>query len=96
MASSYPDQWQCERTLPECMQYMLDNQICCDVTFIVGAEREEVHAHKFVLISRSPVFHAMFEGPLAEKGKVELPDVEKDAFLVFLRLVILYEKSKKS
>ena len=41
------------------------------VTFIVGAEHEEVHAHKFVLISHSPVFHAMFEGPLAEKGKVE-------------------------
>ena len=79
--------WQCDRNLPKCLEYMLDKQIICDVTFIMGAEHEEVHAHKFVLISRSPVFYAMFEGPLAEKGKVELPDVEKDIFLVFLRYV---------
>ena len=67
------------------MEYMLDYQIACDVTFIVGAEREEVHAHKFMLISRSPVFHAMFEGPLAEKGKIEVPDVDKNIFHTFLR-----------
>ena len=67
------------------MEYMLVNQINCDVTFIVGSEHEEVHAHKLILISRSPVFHAMFEGPLAEKGEVEMPDVERDTFLVFLR-----------
>ena len=85
MATSNPDHWQCVRTLPQCLEYMLDNQVACDVTFIVGTEREEVHAHKFVLISRSPVFNAMFEGPLAEEGKVELPDLEKDVFLMFLR-----------
>ena len=85
MASSDVEHWQCDRTLPQCMEYMLDHQIACDVTFIVGMERKEVHAHKFMLISRSPVFHAMFEGPLAEKGKVELPDVEKNIFFTFLR-----------
>ena len=85
MASSNPEDWQCDKTLPKCMEYMLKNQIACDVTFTVGAEHEEVHAHKFILISRSPVFLAMFECPLAEKGKVDLPDVEKDVFLVFLR-----------
>ena len=85
MASSDVEHWQCDRTLPQCMEYMLDHKIAYDVTFIVGAEREEVHAHKFMLISRSPVFHAMFEGPLAEKGQVELPDVKKNIFYTFLR-----------
>ena len=85
MASSDVDHWQCDKTLPQCMEYMLDNQVACDVTFIVGAERETVHAHRFMLISRSPLFHAMLEGPLAEKGMIELPDVEKETFEEFLR-----------
>ena len=65
---------------------MLNHQIACDVTFIVGApaEHEEVHTRMFMLISCSPVFHAMFEGPLAEKRKVELPDLGKDIFYTFL------------
>ena len=85
MTSSDIEQWQCNKTLSQCLEYMLEHQISCDVTFLVGEGREEVRAHKFVLISRSPVFYAMFDGPLAEKGKVEIPDAEKDIFLLFLR-----------
>ncbi|KAK3106118.1 hypothetical protein FSP39_013095 [Pinctada imbricata] len=87
MASSDVEHWQCNKTLPQCMTYMLDNEIMCDVTFLLGEERQEVHAHKYMLASRSPVFHAMLEGPMAERGKIEIPDIEKDIFHVFLRYV---------
>ncbi|KAK3105759.1 hypothetical protein FSP39_005002 [Pinctada imbricata] len=87
MASSDAEHWQCDKTLPQCMTYMLDNQIFCDVTFLLGEERLEVHAHKYMLASRSPVFHAMLDGPMAERGKIEIPDIEKDIFDVFLRYV---------
>lgn len=40
---------------------MLQNQIGCDVEFIVGEQNEAIKAHKVVLASRSPVFFAMFD-----------------------------------
>ena len=85
MASSDVEHWQCNKTANKCMEYMLQHQISCDVTFLVGAEREEVRAHKFMLISRSPVFYAMLDGPLAEKAAIEIPDIDKDIFMTFLR-----------
>ncbi|KAK3106667.1 hypothetical protein FSP39_024838 [Pinctada imbricata] len=87
MASSDVEHWQCDKTLPQCMTHMLENEIMCDVTFLLGEQRLEVHAHKYMLASRSPVFHAMLDGPMAERGKIEIPDIENGVFDVFLRYV---------
>ena len=55
--------WQSEKTLAECMRYMLDNEILTDVCFEVGppdGATVDIRAHKLILISRSPVSEAMF------------------------------------
>ena len=45
-------------------------------------------AHKFVLMSRSPVFFAMFEGPMKEKSdEIAITDIEGEPFRQFLRSV---------
>jgi hypothetical protein len=65
---------------------MFEHEIACDVTFVVGPTKDTVHAHKYVLISRSPVFYAMFCGPMAESGgDVVIPDVDLRAFRSLLR-----------
>jgi len=67
------DDWQNDLTLSESNRYMLENQLDCDVWFTLlpsgGAVGEElpvtVGSHRYVLVSRSPVFFAMLSGPLA-------------------------------
>jgi len=67
------DDWQNDLTLTESNRYMLENQIDCDVWFTLlpsgGAAGEElpvtVGSHRYMLVSRSPVFYAMLSGPLA-------------------------------
>ncbi|KAK3092755.1 hypothetical protein FSP39_006909 [Pinctada imbricata] len=84
--TSHTDQdWQCDKTLQECMASMLDKEIMCDVTFLMGEEGHEVNAHKYVLVSRSPVFQAMLDGAMAERGKIKITDIDKDTFQVFIR-----------
>lgn len=81
--------WQCDKDLRDCMNYVFSNRLFSDVTILVGsnADREEVHAHKLVLMARSPVFHACFKGPLAVKEQLVITDIEKRIFEEFLRLV---------
>jgi len=72
--------WQSDLALTESNRYMLDNQVDCDVWFTllpsggataVGDGDEvllapvTVGAHRYMLVSRSPVFYAMLSGPLA-------------------------------
>ncbi|XP_063438762.1 BTB/POZ domain-containing protein 2-like isoform X2 [Mytilus trossulus] len=57
----------------------------CDVTLRVGDERTPIKAHKYMLSSRSSVFHTMFEGSLPEKGDIIIPDVDKDTFRDILK-----------
>ncbi|KAK3102024.1 hypothetical protein FSP39_008199 [Pinctada imbricata] len=77
--------WQYTKTLPECLLRMFEEEIACDVTFLIGQDTHEVMAHKVILISRSPVFYSMLEGPLAEKGKITITDIDKESFIEFLR-----------
>ncbi|KAL5018894.1 hypothetical protein ScPMuIL_004616 [Solemya velum] len=78
--------WQTGKTLPECTQYMLEHEIACDVTFLLGETKEQVRAHKVFMISRSPVFSAMFCGPLAEtQDLIPIPDIEPEVFRILLR-----------
>lgn len=85
-ALAISDDWKMRTTLMECNRYMLENKVACDVNFILGTEGQKVTAHKYVLISRSPVFHAMFYGPVADQSdEIHVPDIEPEVFLLFLR-----------
>ena len=77
--------WQCEKRLGESLAVTFDNQLLCDVSFNVGKTRETVRAHKVILVSRSPTFYAQFLGPLAERGTIDIQDIEEDIFRDFLR-----------
>src|SRR5882672_5652138 len=61
-----------------------EKKMNCDVEFIVGDKKELIPAHKFELASGSPVFNAMFNGDLAEDGKIVVPDIEPNVFRVIL------------
>lgn len=85
--------WRTGKNWAERYMYMLDNQIGCDVTFCLG-EDKKIAAHKFILISRSAVFEAMFCGSLAEKCStkvIKIPDVEEDIFMAFLKFMYMSE-----
>src|SRR6218665_16304 len=85
--------WQSEKTLAECMRYMLDNEISTDVCFEVGppdGATVDIRAHKLILMSRSPVFEAMFssgmtEGRNEKDVKIRIEDINPDVFKELLR-----------
>ncbi|KAI6230602.1 BTB/POZ domain-containing protein 2 [Aphelenchoides fujianensis] len=72
---------------------MLENELFADVVFVVGAQKERIFAHKFVLSVRSRVFAAMFHSagfPQAADGgrqEVVVPDIEPATFRLVLRFV---------
>lgn len=82
MAEAVVRDWQSNKSLAETNKYMWINKIGCDVTFLVGAEKEKVQAHKYILTSRSSVFYTMFEGSIpADPNKpIHVPDIEPDIF----------------
>ena len=82
--TGFVDNWQAGKTLAQCNLRMLQEEDSCDVTFRCGSERLEVKAHRYMLISRSCVFHAMFSGPMAEKSEVNIPEIEPNIFQGFL------------
>lgn len=43
------------------------------------------HAHKYMLVSRSPVFYAMLCGEMAEPGEIVITDVHPEAFQYMLK-----------
>lgn len=47
---------------------------------------EKLIAQKYVLADFSPVFEAMFSGPMKESGDIIIKDVSPDVFKVFLEL----------
>ena len=77
--------WQIGKTLPNRINYMLENELMCDVTFQVGANRTPIKAHKFMLASASPVLYRMFNGPMAETCDVTIPDIEANIFKDILK-----------
>ena len=77
--------WQTEKTLAECMRYMFDNDLGADVIFEVGppdGDNVYIRAQKFMLISRSEVFEAMFSSGMAEckSSRVRVEDIAADIF----------------
>ncbi|CAG9790760.1 unnamed protein product [Diatraea saccharalis] len=83
--------WQATKTtVKERLSFLFNNEILCDVHFIVGKEANQqvIPAHKFVLSVGSAVFDAMFNGVLATKSdEIELPDVEPAAFYHLLKFL---------
>jgi hypothetical protein len=66
--------------LSDRLYHMLNHQLMCDVIFRVGSTPKTIKSHKFMFASASPVFYSMFEGSMAEKGAVSIPDIEADVF----------------
>jgi hypothetical protein len=66
-----------DSTLERSMFELLHFPTHSDVSFIVGAERVVVPAHKCILMARSPVFYAMFSHEMQEElgGEVCVPDI---------------------
>ncbi|CAC5375767.1 BTBD1_2 [Mytilus coruscus] len=77
--------WRDNKALPDCMIYMLQNEIMCDFMLRVGDDSKPIKAHKYMLSTRSAVFHTMFEGSLPEKGDITIPDVDEDTFRDILK-----------
>ena len=87
--STDENKWQTTRTLVQCNDYMFSHQVACDVHFRVHdseGQIEDVGAHKYVLISRSSVFHAMLCGRLSS-SEVNIVDISVDVFRKFIRYV---------
>ncbi|XP_046576059.1 BTB/POZ domain-containing protein 6-like [Haliotis rubra] len=85
--SVFDDNWQSGKSLAECNLHMLTSEDSCDVSFRVGNNERIVRAHRYVLMSRSSVLHAMLCGPLAEKEEIRIPDVEEEIFNGMLRFL---------
>ncbi|XP_069101978.1 leucine-zipper-like transcriptional regulator 1 [Argopecten irradians] len=86
MATSSPSVlWHGKKSIVESLESLFISGTSCDITFIVGDKRTRIDAHKFILVCRSPVFSVMFEGPLAEKDAVVIPDIPAAIFHIFLR-----------
>ncbi|KAL4236489.1 hypothetical protein ACF0H5_004875 [Mactra antiquata] len=81
--------WQEKRAFEDTNMCMLNEGTLCDITFHVGPNKVEIKAHKFILASRSPVFYAMFCGPLSQNGSnvVEITDIEPDIMQSLLRFM---------
>ena len=86
-------EWQMGKSVVECNQYMFEHEIATDVIFEVGHSDGTVgtvRAHKYMLISRSAVFEAMFCSGLAETHassdtKILITDVDVGIFREMLR-----------
>lgn len=66
----------CER-----LQQILLRDDYADIYFLVGTNEVRFPGHKLVMALGSPVFNAMFYGPLATKNlEIQIPDCEPKAF----------------
>jgi BTB/POZ domain len=52
----------------------------CDITFLVGPQKQVVQGNKFVLGYNSPVFHRMFFTDFPSENEIIVPDVDAEAF----------------
>lgn len=87
------DDWRTGKSWADRYMHMFEQQIGCDVTFSLCDEKK-VAAHKFILISKSAVFEAMFCGSLSEKNAtkvIKIPDIEVEIFMAFLRFLYISE-----
>ena len=76
--------WQTGKTVIQRNEYMFTHQVACDVHFLIKSQDSEpvkISAHKYVLISSSSVFYAMFCGNLKVSGDTfEVDDIDSTTF----------------
>lgn len=77
--------WQCDRNLLQCLDYLFTSGTSSDVTFVVGESKEKISAHKSMLVARSSVLCAMLDDPVASKWEITLLDTTTEIFACFLR-----------
>ncbi|XP_071087716.1 BTB/POZ domain-containing protein 6-B-like [Haliotis cracherodii] len=86
------EEWRKGRSLKQCHEYMLTNQVACDVFFTVGVNEDKYGAHKYKLLAVSDVFYVMLLGPMAEHDNtIKIPDIDLTSFKAFLRYVYTEE-----
>ncbi|XP_044590853.1 speckle-type POZ protein B-like [Cotesia glomerata] len=76
-----------KRCIGDDLKELLKNMTECDVTLIV--KNEEFQAHKAILMTRSPVFTAMFSHEMKEKkeNQVTIPNVDPVIFKRILEFI---------
>ena len=86
--------WQSTKsTVVERLSHLYNNDEMSDVTFLVRDTNSNsccrIPAHKFILSASSPVFNAMFNGPMAEtRSEIEITDCENnECLLEFLKFI---------
>ncbi|RUS80633.1 hypothetical protein EGW08_011583 [Elysia chlorotica] len=77
--------WKDSKSVLESNRHMLESQMSCDIMFIVGEKRQQMGAHKFVLMTRSEVFRHRFNGPEGTKSEIYIRDIPGDCFWEMLR-----------
>ncbi|XP_011871174.1 PREDICTED: speckle-type POZ protein A-like isoform X2 [Vollenhovia emeryi] len=76
-----------ERRLLDNLGLLFDDQKFCDVTIAVRGK--EFQAHKIILAAQSPVFSAMFEHKMKERGnnRVDITDVDPEVLREMVRFI---------
>ena len=92
MAAFLEKDWQTTRaTIRERTRFMFNNDLLSDVKFTVqgsDGSKREIPAHKFVLSISSPVFYAMFYGPMADTSDTTaLSDCEFEGLSELFRFI---------
>ena len=88
-------QWQLTKTsISERIKHLYKNELMADVHFVMADKSNidepilSIPCHKIVLAVSSPVFFAMFYGPMPETGEaIELSDSDSEGFLELLRYI---------
>lgn len=74
------------QTVEQFINSHLWNPELSDVCFVVGEEREKIHAHRFFLAAESEVFKSMFYGELKEtRFEIAVPDLSPAGFRNMLK-----------
>ena len=65
---------------------MLRYEVACDVTFVVGESKEEIRAHKYVLMARSAQLFKLLVKHLGNLDvKMKVPDIKPAIFRELLQ-----------
>lgn len=78
---------------PMCRKYVMSKEPDFHFVFKCNGEIVKIPARKDLLAASSPVFDAMFNGELKEKGDVEIKDASAAGFQEFLQF--FYNKQVK-
>jgi len=79
-------------TIQETNRNLLATGKRSDVIFVIGSEQQKINAHKFILMSRSPVFETMFDRWDPDNSTVVVSDTTFEAFQYFLLVSHIQKK----